>query len=161
VDRDRLVEAEAAVSLPYSSFTGQRKPLPPFSEKRLRGMRRRTQVNRIVRERDKVCRLNPRSLFYPHGAETYDLPACGGPLDPHEPKTRGRGGDYLDENEVVLLCRDHHDWCHDHPLEATDLGLLVHSWEPSFAPRSPSISLTDGDGEGLTGSSVSDRGAGS
>jgi hypothetical protein len=32
---------------------------------------------------------------------------CSGPLDVHE-----------------LVCRNHHSWCHDHPLEARNLGLL-------------------------------------
>lgn len=49
--------------------------------------------------------------------------------DPHEPLTRARGGDICDRDNVLLLCRSHHRWAHDHPAEAEALGLLVHSWD--------------------------------
>jgi len=50
-------------------------------------------------------------------------------FDVHEPKTRARGGSILDPDNAVALCRQHHDWVHDHPLEAEQRGLLRHSWE--------------------------------
>lgn len=52
---------------------------------------------------------------------------CGGPLDPHEPLTRARGGSITDPENLVWICRAHHDYCHDHPIEATELGLLKPS----------------------------------
>lgn len=45
--------------------------------------------------------------------------------DPHEPLTRARGGSIVDLDNIVLLCRDHHDWIDQHPTEATALGMLV------------------------------------
>lgn len=50
---------------------------------------------------------------------------CFGPVDKHEIVTRARGGDPLDPANVVLVCRSIHDWAHDHPTEATRLGLLA------------------------------------
>lgn len=49
---------------------------------------------------------------------------CGGPLDPDE--IMGRGvlpGAHLIQDNVQILCRAHHDWKHDHPTRARDLGL--------------------------------------
>jgi hypothetical protein len=54
---------------------------------------------------------------------------CAGPVDPHEPLTRGRGGSIIDSENVVLVCRAHHGWIHREPVAAGRLGLLVHSWE--------------------------------
>jgi hypothetical protein len=44
--------------------------------------------------------------------------------DIHEPLTRGRGGDILDPENTLALCRVCHDWIHANPLAATELGLL-------------------------------------
>jgi len=54
---------------------------------------------------------------------------CYGPLDPHEPLTRARGGSTTDPANLQWICRPHHDWIHYHPEDAYDLGLLRHSWE--------------------------------
>jgi hypothetical protein len=51
--------------------------------------------------------------------------ACAGPLDAHEPLFRSRGGDACDPGEIVLVCRAHHEWCHEHPLAAKAHGLAV------------------------------------
>lgn len=55
---------------------------------------------------------------------------CGGPLDPHEiiPRSAWAAG-YLDVDNVVMVCRRHHDWIGDHPAAAHDLGLHRFSWE--------------------------------
>lgn len=50
--------------------------------------------------------------------------ACDGPLDGHEPPSRARGGDPLNPDHIVTLCAQHHGWCHSHPYEARQLGLL-------------------------------------
>ncbi len=42
----------------------------------------------------------------------------------HEPLTRARGGDILDPHNTVAICRNCHNWIHDHPESATRLGLL-------------------------------------
>ena len=51
---------------------------------------------------------------------------CFGRIDPHHILPRGRGGADTLEN-LVSLCRAHHDWVHDHPAESYDLGLLRRS----------------------------------
>ena len=48
---------------------------------------------------------------------------CVGPLDPHHIRRRGQGGpDSLDN--LVSLCRAHHDWTHQNPASAREIGLL-------------------------------------
>lgn len=64
------------------------------------------------------------------GCEMRCSPDCTGiAVDVHEPLTRARGGSILDPANTVTACRPCHDWTHDHPKEAADLGLLLHSWE--------------------------------
>jgi hypothetical protein len=98
----------------------RRKRLKPMSDKRRAEIPERQRVVAEVLARDGFkCRVAP---FLP------DL-ACSGPLDGHEPRTRARGGDPLDPDQVVTCCRLHHDWIHTNPDEATALGLLEHSWQ--------------------------------
>lgn len=44
--------------------------------------------------------------------------------DLHEPLTRARGGSVLDAANTIATCRSCHRWIHDHPLKATESGLL-------------------------------------
>jgi len=46
-------------------------------------------------------------------------------IDPHHIAPRGRRRDlkYVVENGICL-CRTHHDWVHDNPIEAAQIGLL-------------------------------------
>jgi len=56
---------------------------------------------------------------------------CWGPLDVDEVVPRGvRPGAHLDESNVQVLCRAHHDWKHANPREAQARGLRKWSWEP-------------------------------
>jgi hypothetical protein len=50
-------------------------------------------------------------------------------VDVHEKLTRARGGDILDEDNVLAICREHHDWVHANPKAATELGLLLSQWD--------------------------------
>jgi 5-methylcytosine-specific restriction endonuclease McrA len=51
---------------------------------------------------------------------------CYGRIDPHHVLPRSRGGkDTLDD--LISLCRAHHEWVHDHPAESYELGLLRRS----------------------------------
>ena len=113
----------------YSTFTGKRKPIKKISDKRLASLDARDECVKIVRERDRnLCRLDPRSPFYEPWWRAFDLPGCGGPLDPHEPLTRQRGGDATDPDQVILICRRHHDWAHDEdPETAETIGVLIPS----------------------------------
>lgn len=48
---------------------------------------------------------------------------CAGPLDGHHIQPRSKGGRDVPSN-ALLVCRQHHDWIHSHPIYATDLGYL-------------------------------------
>lgn len=78
-----------------------------------------------VRERDRGCCAR-RVLLHRFPAE---IPwhLCGGALDGHEiiPRSEWRDG-YLDVDNVLLVCRVHHDWIHNHTTTARTLGLLSH-----------------------------------
>lgn len=55
---------------------------------------------------------------------------CGGPLDPHEviPRSAWHDGQYVLDN-VLMVCREHHDWIGDYPDAAHAVGLHGYSWE--------------------------------
>lgn len=55
---------------------------------------------------------------------------CAGPLDPHEIIPRSAwAADYLELDNIVTVCRRHHDWIGDNPTAAHDAGLHRFSWE--------------------------------
>ena len=93
----------------------KRTRIKPRSKKRLAEVEQRRAVVAAVFHRDWFC-CQAKTLV--------PQIRCWGELDAHELLSRGRGGDYLDPENVTTLCRAHHDWCHDHPLEATAVGLL-------------------------------------
>ena len=62
------------------------------------------------------------------GARLIDGVPCWGPLDPHHILRRSQGGSNDPEN-LVTLCRAHHDWVHGHPDASVDLGLLRRAWD--------------------------------
>jgi len=98
----------------------KRTRLKPISDKRREEIPERQKTLEVVFARDKrQCRA---AAFFP------DMP-CQGPLDGHEPLSRARGGNPLDPDEVVTVCRGHHDHIHAHPEESAALGLLEHSWD--------------------------------
>ena len=43
--------------------------------------------------------------------------------DAHEIVSRARGGSITDRENLLPLCREHHRWTTEHPLEAEKLGL--------------------------------------
>ncbi len=51
--------------------------------------------------------------------------ACGGVRDPHHVWAQGMYPERRTDPDVLItLCRQHHTWTHDHPIEARQLGLL-------------------------------------
>lgn len=50
---------------------------------------------------------------------------CAGPLDAHERLPRSRGGSPYDLDNVLTVCRAHHEWIHGHPNAARDLDLFA------------------------------------
>ena len=58
------------------------------------------------------------------------LHGCSGLADDgHERKRRSQGGDPLNPDEIVLLCRPCHRFASEFPEAAHELGLVVWSWE--------------------------------
>ena len=49
--------------------------------------------------------------------------------DVHEVLSRARGGDILDRENCVALCRDCHRFITEHPRFAVEEGWLRHSWD--------------------------------
>lgn len=98
--------------------------LRPRSEKRRKTMAERRKM--LSKLRSDLCAA---SKLVPYVK-------CSGSLDPHEPLTRARGGSITDPSNLIWLCRSHHDFVHDYPHYAHELGLLKHSWErPEFIRR--------------------------
>jgi hypothetical protein len=63
-------------------------------------------------------------------------------LDVHElvRRSQWRAG-WLVPSNAIVLCRAHHMWCHDHPLEARNLGLLRLAHEAGEWPTTLMIGL--------------------
>ncbi len=97
----------------------KRTPLKPISKKRQALQRqRRIFVNEIMSKRLR-CEAGRLVMSVQRDHR------CGiTPSDVHEPLTRARGGDILDPDNALAVCRPCHDWIHDHPASATYLGLL-------------------------------------
>lgn len=55
---------------------------------------------------------------------------CGGVLDVHElvPRSTYPGGE-LDLDNVICICRIHHEWVGDNPRAAHAVGLHRYAWE--------------------------------
>lgn len=49
--------------------------------------------------------------------------------DMHERVLRSRGGDATDESNIILLCRECHEYVHKHPEWATANGFMAHAWD--------------------------------
>lgn len=85
-----------------------------MSRKRRDELEQRAQVREEVLARDDhTCQAKYLLVHIP----------CWGPLDVDEIIGRGRGGDWLDPENCQVLCRVHHMWKHENPLEALALGL--------------------------------------
>lgn len=60
--------------------------------------------------------------------------ACKGRLDCHHVWRKGQGGPDHEDN-LVLLCRAHHDWVHAHVVPSLALGFLSSSWDGMAGAR--------------------------
>lgn len=90
-----------------------------MSDKKLAEMARRREVVAEITARDKTCQAKAG----------YPEVACGGGWDGHEPLMRSAGGDALDPDQVILVCRFHHRTIHENPARSYENGLLIHAWE--------------------------------
>jgi hypothetical protein len=93
----------------------RRTPIKPVSDKRARLNRQRTEVLRPIREAQQWCARCGRT-------------GCG--LDAHELVRRSQyAAGVIDENVIVLLCRDCHDWVTVNPEAAHAAGWTLWGWE--------------------------------
>jgi hypothetical protein len=110
------------------------KPLRQRSAKRVEADKVRTVVRQQVIDRDRRCQaqLVAFDLLTTVGldhklAEWLEQLAdqCGGfdAGDVHEPLPRSRGGDPLDPEQCVLVCRSCHHLIHTNPRWARESGL--------------------------------------
>jgi hypothetical protein len=99
-------------------------PLPRRSKKRTQLDHQFARVREFAMERDGGCQLARRLNGSIRQAGDYGH-RCEGPLDPHHVVPVARDSTLrLDLNNLVVLCRLAHSWVHEHPAEATELGLL-------------------------------------
>ena len=110
----------------------RRTPLRAMSPKRRKVNRLRKEMVRRELTKRPACEAGPQIALYRlerHGMEhairlTVGATCTTRSVDIHEPLTRARGGSILDVSNTVALCRVCHDWIHDHPESATQIGLL-------------------------------------
>lgn len=111
----------------------EQKPRTPIARTRLD--RKRTGGKRPVRqivstvEEDFKAQVKARARGRCEACLTHRLSACDGRYaHAHHlvPRSRGRGWPGLHTLENGLgVSAAHHSWIHDHPAEASDLGLLL------------------------------------
>ena len=88
------------------------------NKRRKKLMLRRAIVNKIMAT-NPVCK-----------AANLDLGDCWGPLDVDEIVLRSQLKDAeLIEDNCQVLCRKHHQWKHENPSKARELGLYRSVWE--------------------------------
>lgn len=72
---------------------------------------------------------------------------CGGRLDPHEviPRSAWAAG-ILDVDNIVIICRHHHDWVHRFPQEAHTRGLRrwAHERKPAILEPFEPVDAAEG-----------------
>ena len=84
-----------------------------------------------ARERDLIVqRAFARDRWQCRAASLVAEVECGGRLDPHEviPRSAWADGIY-DFDNVITVCRRHHDWIKQHETEAHAVGLHGYSHE--------------------------------
>jgi hypothetical protein len=113
-------------------------PLRPVSEKRMELLRAAGVVVRSTflpkRPSPAVPSKRRKTLAERSGGWCEaQLDGCSGrAVDPHHRVVRGRGGTHGEAKErsdqlsaLLHLCRSCHDWVHEHPAKARELGLLL------------------------------------
>lgn len=97
----------------------KRTPLRPRSKKRQAVYRQRRKLVAEMLERYPWC---ARCLW-------------NRSVDLHELKNRSQGGDFLDPEQIVTVCRECHDWITTHPAEAHAGGWTYWSHEDITKPE--------------------------
>lgn len=102
----------------------------PYTPERQKENREFAKVRAFVMERD-----DQSCQFFKGRGTLVGVAPHGGELDPHHIVLKSRAPELrLEPSNLVTLCRNHHDWVHDHPIAATAFGLLASS--PPGATRS-------------------------
>ena len=92
---------------------------------------RRTRLNPVSDKRraENVERADLRERLS-RERKHCEFPGCRAPwVDMHEVKKRSRGGSITDPENILCLCREHHEFTEAEPAKATEMGLLKPSWE--------------------------------
>lgn len=102
------------------------------SDKRRAENREFAKVREFVMERDgSACQ------FFKGRGTLVGVAPHGGQLDPHHLVTVARDRTLrLEPTNLLTLCRNHHDWVHDHPIAASAFGLLKSAPVPAL-PQNP------------------------
>ncbi len=98
--------------------------LVPVSKKRRAVSTQRQRMVRDELDQRPQCEAGP---VIGSNNQFLSRQCTGRAIELHEPLTRARGGSILDPTNTVAICRMCHNWIHDHPKLATELGLLQHS----------------------------------
>lgn len=93
--------------------------LKPISVKRQKKLSLRRELVAKIMAENPVCK-----------AKDMGLGDCWGPLDVDEITLRSQLKDAeLIEDNCQVLCRKHHQWKHENPSKARELGLYRSVWE--------------------------------
>ena len=90
--------------------------------------RSKKRASQMVQRRKLVAELLER---FPWCARCY----WNRSVDLHELKNRSQGGDFLDPEQIVTLCRECHQWVTENPAKAHEAGWTFWSFEPVVKPR--------------------------
>ena len=102
----------------------KRSPIAPTSKKRVALLRERRKLTDAMKREGPVLCEFVEWVYYDF-SEMHHPEKCWRRADDlHEIVSRARGGSVTDPENTIPLCREHHRWVTEHPLEATELGLL-------------------------------------
>ena len=101
-----------------AAWKARSKPLQPRSKKRAKLYREgRAPFVVALLEAAPSCQFKE---VHPWGIRFCAAPS----VDVHEPLTRARGGSIVDPANAIALCRDHHNFIHNHPSWSLEHGYL-------------------------------------
>ena len=98
---------------------GSREPIPARGRRGKRLYRDAKAVYARVVEEETVCRKCGTAGEY------------GNPLEIHHLLPKSSGREQLEPTNLVRLCRVHHQWAHNNPIEAREQGWLRSRFERS------------------------------
>jgi hypothetical protein len=90
------------------------------------------QVRRPLVERMTTTSACEAPLLFALHRVDDPLPHCAGPLDVHERRRRSQGGSLETPENLLVLCRQHHDWVGLHDAEAHAVCLVAHQGDPGY-----------------------------